>query len=710
MLGGLLLVYLAYTRLGGAERVELAVRDRYGDAMPADNGVRYDGNAPKIGGASVGTVRQTQFFHKNEQGVVDREFGFEELVHQQGEQWEITKPYMRLFMQQFRCRVTADRGQVQCEMASGRLVPDDATFSGNVVIHVIANDPNDPELFIYLDDVAFVAERSLFSTSGPIKFVSRVAQLVGRGMELIYDEGRNRLELFRIEQLESLRARSADLGPLLDTTERGGLPAAGAADANTVVVTAAGVPTEGTSDLYECVFWKNVRIEGPEQIIVARQWLAINNILWSNDNAAAPNEPALEVVSPVAAGLSGPNEPDVVPYPGPNALDTSPSDFIALSTLPESSFDIVITCDGGFVIGPKGVGTDALEPNDSGDTAERDSYALTDTLSTDPNHQTLFAEWIDVNGATSDVMLAGPVQIGFALDANDLAGRDPSGELMPVTITAQDRVRYLAAIDRILFEGDCVAKMQQTIAIPDAAFVRDEYMLRAPTLALDLIEDPNAPRNQLRPRYVAAFGGPISLHGLRRRGEDTISWVKLDGSRLDCNLSDEEFLLAGPGTISLHNAEPDPDADPNELSLSQPCYALMSDFKRLTYSASTQRIVATSDERIQLGYVPILEDGRYGPAVNADAGHIELLLTRTDDDQVELKTLTASRGITYEDDTQTFAGSTFTYDHTTGLLRVTGDAAQPCYFNGALVDQIEMNVSTGHVKMEIQDPGTLQIK
>ena len=707
-LGALLLVYLAYTRLGGAERIDLATRDPLGAAMPPTD-ARYDSNAPRFGGTSVGAVRQTQFFHKNEQGVVDREFGFEELLHQQGDQWEITKPYMRLFTRHFRCHVTADRGQVQCEMASGQPVPDDARFSGNVVIHVIPNEPNDPkELFIYLDDVAFIAERSLFSTPGPVKFVSRVAQLVGRGMELIYDEGRNRLELFRVQQLESLRARSADLAPLTEKTGRGTSPAAGPTDANTVVVAAGDAPTEGTPDLYECVFWKNVRIEAPEQVIVARQWLAINNILWRDDNAPVSGQPAPGTVSTVGAVLPEPNEPEVAPYPGPNALDTSPSNFIALSTLPESSFDIVITCDGGFVIGPKGIAADTVEPNETTPVAQDSDTWPADVP--DPNHQTLAAEWIDVNGATSNVTLAGPVQIGFTLDANDLGGRDPSGELMPVTITAQDAVRFLAATNRILFEGDCIAKMQQAIEMPDAPPVRHEFVLRAPTLALDLIEDSNAPRTKLRPRYVAAFGGPISLHGLRQVGEDIVGWVKLDGSRLDCNLPDEEFLVAGPGTISIHNAEPDPDADPNEFSLSQPCYALMSDFKRLTYSASAQRIVAASDERIQLGYVPILADGSYGPAVNADAGHIEMLLTRTADDQMELKALTASRGITFENDTQSFAGSVLTYEHASGLIHVTGDAAQPCYFNGFLVDQIDMDVSTGNVKAQFQDPGTLQVK
>jgi hypothetical protein len=715
VLGALVFVYLAYTRLGGDERIDLSTRDRLGAAMPTGSAARYDGNAPKIGGVSVGTIKQTTFVHKNEFGVVDREIGFDTLLPQKGDQWEVTKPYMRLFMPQFRCHVTADVGLVQCETAlGGRLVPDDAMFSGNVVIHVIPSDPNDPmELFIYLDDVAFVAEQSLFSTVGPVKFVSRVAQLVGRGMELIYDEGRNRLELFRIRELESLRGRSADLKLLTDETRRDGAPVADSvqpADANAVVLTADAEPADEAADSYECVFWKNVRIETPEQIIVARQWLAVHNILWSgrDDVTPAQGTPAAAVS---AAGPNEPEESQAVPYPGPNALDTKPSKHIALNAMPESSFDIIVTCEGGFVVGPRGIGAGAPEPNEPV-TVAPDGGATSSPV-VDPNRQTLFAEKIDVNAVTSEVVLAGPVQIGFALDANDLTGRGAADALMPVTVTAQDVVRYLAAANRVLLEGDCVVTMQQTIEAPDQTPVRHEYAVRSPSLTLDLVEDPNGSRSEVALRHVAAFGGPVSVDGLRQAGDRTVGWVKLDGSRLDYDVPDGEFLVTGPGTISIHNAETiavGPDASPAELSLRRPCYARMSDFARLTYTAYTQRIVAESDERIQLGYLPILDDGSYGPVVNADTGHIEIALMQTPDGQIELRGLTASRGITFENDTQRFAGSVLTYDHATGLVHVTGDAAQPCYFNGILVDQIEMNVATGAVKTQLEGPGALLVR
>ena len=130
----------------------------------------------------------------------------------EGNQWEITKPYMRLYLEKFVCRVTADSGTVLLDDAFGRPMPTDAKFIGNVVIHITPTDPNDPwECFIHLDDVGFLAEKSLFSSTGAVRFLSRAVRLTGTGMELVYDAPRSRLELFRIFDLDSLRLRSSEV-------------------------------------------------------------------------------------------------------------------------------------------------------------------------------------------------------------------------------------------------------------------------------------------------------------------------------------------------------------------------------------------------------------------------------------------------------------------------------------------------------------------
>jgi len=42
-------------------------------------------------------------------------------------------------------------------------------------------------------------------------------------------------------------------------------------------------------------------------------------------------------------------------------------------------------------------------------------------------------------------------------------------------------------------------------------------------------------------------------------------------------------------------------------------------------------------------------------------------------------------------------------------MKVKGDELQPCYFNGALVEEIELNSRTGKVEAKVVAPGALQI-
>jgi hypothetical protein len=102
-------------------------------------------------------------------------------------------------------------------------------------------------------------------------------------------------------------------------------------------------------------------------------------------------------------------------------------------------------------------------------------------------------------------------------------------------------------------------------------------------------------------------------------------------------------------------------------------------------------------------------DGKYGQPVKASASHIEAFFYEPPSGRTELLTLTATGGIEYEDKDNEFIGSELFYDHKTAVLKVIGDESQPCYYNGAPVEGIEMNVETGTVDAEIVGPGTLQI-
>ena len=152
VLGAVVALYLVYARVGGTPAVEVDVAEPSVGPTAEDAVGSGPDNVGNIGGIGIGRVEKTRFLHTDESGQVDRVFGFEELLHRDEEQWGITDPFMKLFLPDFRCDVTADRGQVQVETAFGQPMANDALFEGNVVIHIVPTDPNDPkEAFIYLE-------------------------------------------------------------------------------------------------------------------------------------------------------------------------------------------------------------------------------------------------------------------------------------------------------------------------------------------------------------------------------------------------------------------------------------------------------------------------------------------------------------------------------------------------------------------------------
>jgi hypothetical protein len=697
VLGALLGAFRLYTRLNQTPPIVVDVR-----AVPPE--LETDANAPegqigRVLGTDVRRVEQTQFFHVNAQSRVDRVFGFEELLHKRGDQWETTQPYMRVFLPGFRCDVTAERGKVRLETAFGRAMPSDAAFSGNVIIHVVPVDPNNPwEFFIRLDDVGFVAEKSLFSTPGPVRFLSRNAQLTGTGMELIYDALRNRLELFRIFDLESLGLRSSAFRALAGLASGPG--AAGAPPvADAPKERGESEPNE-VANRYQCVLHRHVTIETPEGTALAQEMLFIHNIFWSQ--SARPDATAQSTEPNHAA------PPDVAP---PEALNTSASSYLALESIPRESFDVVVACDGEFVLAPEERGSPGPAAPAAGSSARspagspgRDARAT----ALAPDRQHAAARRIDLDYSSRDTTLAGPVDMMFYLDPNALSDPQAGHGPMPMTVSAQQSVRYLAASNQVLLEGDCTVTLRRSE--PNLTY---EYTLTAPRFTLDLVSDPNAARAAgVRVRRFVTDGGPANLR-IFRRGPDQqlLGRTILDAARLEYGADPREFTALGPGVLWVHNAELiDVQADPNRFSLGRPCYARLDNFDRLTYSMSTGRISAEARSRqLLLDYFPLTTTG-YGRRIQAVAGHVEALLRPVAAGRMTLASLTASDGIDFEDEKSHFAGSVLFYDRDKDLVTVRGDAVQPCMFNGAPVDQIEMNLKTGYINAPISAPGVLQIR
>jgi hypothetical protein len=673
----------------------------------------------KIAGVTVGPVRQTEFLHRNDLNQIDRKFGFDELLHEQGSQWEITKPYMWMYLNRFICRVTADTGKVQFVEAFGRPMPTDATFKGNVVIHVLPTDPNDPwECFIHLDDVGFLAEKSMFSSAGPVRFLSRAMRLTGTGMELIYDANRSRLELFRVFDLASLRIRSSEVRAMApkktSPSDKDKKEMAAAESANTAGAAVVKTPTPTASsvsppDVYQCVFRRNVRLHSPDGIAVARDALSINGIQWARrDDAASKAKPA----------AADPNGERAASLPAPNALNTAASSYPALSSIPDKLYDIVVTCDGGADISLLG-GSPGLANASILRTPQSESAGPPADEFDSSDRQQVVARRIDFDFLTTDTAMAGPVAMKFLLDPNS-AGRGPAEKPMPIAVAAQGAVRYLAAAKRIILEGGSTA----TLFRYEPNFV-DEHRLSAPRLTLDLSVDSNSPDDvkvDLRKLVADAGAGasaaidpcampPVSVRVWRRAADKVLGWGALDARELRLNGNPSELTAVGPGVIWLHNAATiQGKNDPNAAV--KPCYARLSNWDTLKYWSTTNRIVAEDDlQQLVLDYFPMV-DGQYGLQTQVVAGHVEATMQEVAKNKLDLLSFVASQGIEYdsEADRLNFIGSEMVYGRATSLIRIQGDDLRPCYLNGALVDAIIVDLKTHKVETKIAGPSILQIR
>lgn len=669
----------------------------------------------QISGVKVGPVRETEFVHRNEQFQIDRKFGFEQLLHKQGSQWEITKPYMWIYLERFVCRVTADRGVAELVEAFGRLMPNNATFVGNVVIHVLPTDPNDSwECFIRLDDVGFFADKSMFSSTGSVRFLSRAIRLTGTGMELIYDAGRSRLDLFRVFDLDNLRIRSSEVKAMaprkkgdssVGDKEDSLAATRGAETADTTVKrSASSVPIAAAPDVYQCVFRRNVRLNSPDGVAIARDVLSINGIQWARPGDHEPKSPTETDLDPAHER----------PLPEPRVLNTAASSYPAMSAIPDELYDIVVTCDGGADITLVGgspnlanasvirtpPSTPAGPPSEEMDSSDR---------------QQVVAQRIDFDFPTTDTTMLGPVAMKFLVASDPNSSRARLGEKpMPMTVTARSAVRYLAAAKRIVLEGGSTATIQRT----EPNFV-DEYRLAAPRLTLDLIVDSNAPDNvkvDLR-RFVADGGlgtvdaAPVAVRMWRRAAGKLLGRVTLDAHDLRYDARAAELAASGPGVIWVHNAATVRSKDdPNEAF--QPFYARLSNFDKLTYWTQSRRIVAEDDSRqLELRYFPQV-NGEWGPQTQVVAGHVEVTLRQTDPNRMELESFVASQGIEYDSeiDHLNFIGSELVYDQVRSRLRITGDELRPCYLNGALVDAIVVDLRTRNVETQIAGPSIFQVR
>ena len=729
--GAILVIYLFYNLISRTPSIELDT----GDTVAESNTVESDGNVGKVGGVGVGTIQKAKYTHLNAKKQVDREFGFEKLLHAEGDEWEIEKPYMNVFQGNLKCYMTADKGTVQVEDAVGKATPKDATLTGNVVIHILPEKgSNITEGFIYLDDVIFISEKSQFSTAGPVKFTSQDAQLLGKGLEIVYNDELDHLEFLKIIELKTLRIRQSSKATLLSSEaaapssasqseETRASPGSLASLPKTSVDKQTEQPAEsiaakdrqipavdsGTIEkkkgtYYKCVFRKNVVIDGPEQLILADE-VSIDNILWSKDkekknenrdtSSTEKTETSVEAVKTPEEKTSKKTEIAVENAASPQS---EPNKFT------EQFTDIVVTCDNGIT----------AVPMDSS-IMSTDGKGLK-SFNDEKGRPTFVAQRIGYCMITQDTVASGPSELTFY--ANDVMGTEgkpspsekskgkPPG--VPVKVTAQKKAEFLPASNQVIFEGNVLCTM-----LRENVNFQQKYSLSSPKLTIDLSKDK---QSRADIKHMTASGEVVQLDTSKWAGEELLGFTKLKCLQFDYDAGQQMFLATGSGIIAADNSKvAEPKKGTGKFGLQKPCYAVMRNFDTLKYLKEANLIIVDAGaEQILIDYFPVIK-GRQGQQTSTTSNHIEAVLYETSNGQTELSTLSAKGGITYEEQrekkgtTVQFVGSEMFYDNSKSMITAWGDESQPCFLNGALAPGIEYNLKTDRIKTKITSPGMLQM-
>ncbi len=731
-LAAVLAIFLFYGRLGKTPPIPMDTDTgaEFIDSVADGSDGGLDNEVGMIGEVGVGTVRKARYITLNENNEVEREWGFERLLHEVRDLWEIEKPYMNIYQRNVKFYITADKGNVQVETAVGKSTPKDATFTGNVVIRILPEgSSNVKKSNIYLDDITFLSEKSQLTTAGPVKFVSEDAQMLGTGLELIYDDVLERLDYLRIIDLESLRIKSSQTGFRSEARMQADSPADTGGPAKmqqpdepvvasdkgqTQAIAAQPEVEQGKAfpersrrgEYYECIFGKNVLIDSPEQLVFAHDKIAINDIFWSKASNGQSNQ------TDAGAAEQGPQSPDDA---GTNNVTVPKQDEPNESSQnqpnesSEKCEDIIITCDGGFVVTPMGSAkadeySDKFSPNASIITGTERPKELEDA-----NDRTTFlARMIDYSASTDDTVAVGASELRFY--TSDLIQAEPNQTTVPVKVTSQKLLRFLPALNQVIFEGDCVCEM-----LREDPNSHQRYVISGQKFTVDLLPDKDKQSSDSgrRIKHFTADGGVVKLANVKTAGEKELGGVELKCLKCDYDTAQQLFLATGPGVIKIYNSDvPGPNSQPEKFSLNKPCWAVIENFQTLKYFFQKNQLVADAASQgvLKVNYFPIVKTQvQYDQQVTVTAVHVQADLIETAEGELKLSTLSATGGITYEDQDKEFNGSKLFYDAGKTIITVYGNELQPCHFNGVPVDEIEWDLKTDKIKFEIKGPGALQL-
>ncbi len=635
-----------------------------------------------VDGVKISSAKKARFTTINPKTkLLDREFGFDTVLHDEGEQWEIEKPYMNIHRPGLICYIKADKGFVEMETDVSPPNPKDALLTGNVVAHIVPKPGSSvKESFINLEGLSFDSSRSTFTAPGKVEFISDNAYMSGSDLTLIYDDENNRLNLFRIEKLNDLRF-TVDSGYKFaqENVENKGKVAINE-DTET--------SDAGEKSGYKAILDGDVLIDAGDKLIAAEQ-VSISNIIWSDDSPDKPDQ----------------NMPVDNNEMGANSAAVLAKNFTE-KVLPEDAVQIKVSCTNGIVMVP----ADSLETlnNIEGFANGKSSPEAVLEKIEQAEGQTIFvAQTVDYDFISEDASAMGLSKLRFYI--KDFFGDKDSDFVIPATVTSYDNVTFSPKSNSITFEGNCRCRMARF----EKGFLQ-EYLLSAPRLDVNLASEEINDTNSIADvETITAWGkkGQLArLSSVKKIGNDNLGGIELKSPKFVFDAADRVFSAFGPGVVKADNSKiPQPSKDVGRFSMQRPCYAIVRNFDSLNYFLDDDKFVAVNKEqRMFIDYFPIMEEGR--EQVSVTAGKIEAEMVKTAEGKVRLWTLLADNGISYEESDKLFEGGSFLYNDQKSLITAKGSKDRPLFFNGVLFDGLEYDLKTDEIRdVEISGPGYFHV-
>jgi hypothetical protein len=356
-----LVIFGIYNLMVDTEKITLDDQDIDKGAVELPN---FDENSGQIGTAKLADVGQSKYITRDpETKQIKRILGFERLEDptKGSDIWNLEKPYMKLFGDNYECNIQSDRGKVRVETVLGDASPSMAELNDNVEI-VIHTKKDNRKIYVSLDDLIYDSERCEFTSDGPVKVEGSDGVMEGTGLIMIYDAQLGKLAYLEILKLDYLTIKNAvktdkEQTEITAETEIAKPDQSAVADSTQPVKqqqtseAAAAKTTETTEDekykYYQCRLLDNVNIEyGKKLVIVGADDVTISNILWSSsksDDASSEKDTA---------------------GPALVASDTSPTEAVKpvakakIAQMPDEaedvpgSKDVYVTCNGPLIIRP----------------------------------------------------------------------------------------------------------------------------------------------------------------------------------------------------------------------------------------------------------------------------------------------------------------------------------------------------------------------